>query len=182
MLAEAFAPTDRTEAHELLMQVFRRTPPRATQVMYRYLVSRLSRSAPTRRLESLREEVTHSAMHACAQAALALAVTRYLFDNPGAEARAKNWLFVRVPPRREASVAEVVTEAERVLVELNELEQRTLAEHPTLHEQNRAKLDAARASLEAAQWGRFDYAQGMLADFLRAVGDPQYLRKLRGVS
>ena len=179
LLTQALDEGDRPEARRLLVEtvfpalvgdVSDHPNPRAVaQVVYDELADSVEGAPPEDRLSAIRAAALRAAILELSSASLALAVARYLKDNPSAADRATD-----VPPEArkwlESSVADIEREATRRLDALEDWREHAQAAYPWLWETYRVKYLHTQLNLEAARSGSFEAAAGALYDFLAGLG------------
>lgn len=179
LLTAALDEADRPEARRLLIEtvfpalvgdVSDHPNPRAVaQIVYDELADSVEGAPPEGRLSVIRAAALRAEILEHSSAALALAMARYLKENPAALDRAAD-----LPPAAaqwlQSPVEGIENEARRRLEALEDWRERAQAHYPWLWETYRVKYLHAQLDLEAALSGSFEAAAGALHDFLSGLG------------
>jgi hypothetical protein len=145
-------------------------PRRLAEVVYEDLGERLTNAEPDDRMAEVERLADEAEIRSLAARAQALAVARYLSDDPNAVDRAGPFLDAEAEAWRERGAEAIAEEASSTLDALEEWAEHTREEHPELFETRRTDYLHAKLALGSARTGTFGTAAGPLYDFLDLMG------------
>jgi hypothetical protein len=145
-------------------------PRRLAEVVYEDLGERLASADPGDRMEEVELVADEAEIRSLAARAQALAVARYLSDDPNAVGRAGPFLDADADAWRERGSDAIANEASETLDALEAWAERVREERPELFETRRTDYLHAKLALGSARTGSFGTAAGPLYDFLQRMG------------
>jgi hypothetical protein len=145
-------------------------PRRLVEVVYEDVGERLTRVEPEDRLAEVESVADEAEIRALAARAQALAVARYLSDDPNAVDRAGPFLDAEAETWRGRGADAIAEEASTTLDALEDWAERAREERPELFETRRTDYVHAKLALGSARTGSFGTAAGPLYDFLELMG------------
>jgi hypothetical protein len=143
-------------------------PRRLAEVVYEDIGERLLNAED--RFTEVEIVADESEIRSLAARAQALAVARYLSDDPNAVGRAGPFLDAEVEEWRGRGADAIAQEASEALDALEEWAERVQDERPELFETRRTDYLHAKLALGSARTGSFGTAAGSLYDFLQRMG------------
>ncbi len=143
-------------------------PRRLAEVVYEDIGERLLNAED--RFTEVEIVADESEIRSLAARAQALAVARYLSDDPNAVGRAGPFLDAEVEEWRGRGADAIAQEASEALDALEEWAERVQDERPELFETRRTDYLHAKLALGTARTGSFGTAAGPLYDFLQRMG------------
>ncbi len=143
-------------------------PRRLAEVVYEDIGERLLNAED--RFTEVEIVADESEIRSLAARAQALAVARYLSDDPNAVSRAGPFLDAEVEEWRGRGADAIAQEASEALDALEEWAERVQDERPELFETRRTDYLHAKLALGSARTGSFGTAAGSLYDFLQRMG------------
>lgn len=180
-LASLFPAADRDQAHELLAERVLPSaftglqghpqPRRVAEMIYGDLGEQLLAAEPEDRLAALEAAADEGDIRSLAAHAQALAVARYLSDNPDAVDRAGPFLDGDADAWRVRGAEAIAQEADTARDALESWAERVRDERPSLFETRRTDYLHAKLALGSAGSGSFGTAAGALQDFLARMGE-----------
>jgi hypothetical protein len=182
LLLEALPEKDRPEARGVLTEGIlawelksladHPSPRRLIEVVYEKQTELLGAVAPEARLDVLKAEAQRVAIEEQMNAALTLAIARYLQVHPKKKKKAGEWMDAEVEAWTAKPTAGIQEEATRRLTDLEAWENQVGTRYPAIWESYRLTYIHAKLTLQSARSGSFATASGSFYNFLLDVGAP----------